>query len=557
MKNIPYNDIVKISSIKEIMELAAKEAGDKAAYKIPDKNSYKSVTFREFNDTVDFIGTALKSRGLTTGHIAIVGKNSYEWLTAYLTVLKSAGVVVPIDKELPFTDISNILINSDSEVLFYADEFEKDLLTAEFPKIKYFIGFDREEDDGRFLSYKKLIADGKALFENGDKSFLSETRDENLLKMLVYTSGTTGMAKGVMLSEHNLVSCIYNGLLIASVKGTGFSVLPYNHTYAAVVEILVSIHLHNTICINDSIRKIPKNMLLFKPDYMYIVPAYAEVFYKKIIATAKKQGKYKALMAMIKISNALLEIGIDVRRKLFKSVLDGLGGNIYKFVCGGAPVRSEIGDFFESIGVIFMNGYGITECSPLVSGNREGDSEPESVGVPIPCVEIKFDEVDSGGIGEICVKGDTVMLGYYKQPGLTKEVLSDDGWFKTGDFGKFNERGHLMITGRKKNLIVLKNGKNIYPEEIEEYILAIPYVSETVVTAVKDEDGNDASLCAHVFLNSDAVEQLGITNPAETVKKDISAATAHLPSYKHITSVVVRDTEFPKTTTRKIKRNLI
>ena len=194
MKNIPYNDIVKISSIKEIMELAAKEAGDKAAYKIPDKNSYKSVTFREFNDTVDFIGTALKSRGLTTGHIAIVGKNSYEWLTAYLTVLKSAGVVVPIDKELPFTDISNILINSDSEVLFYADEFEKDLLTAEFPKIKYFIGFDREEDDGRFLSYKKLIADGKALFENGDKSFLSETRDENLLKMLVYTSGTTGMA---------------------------------------------------------------------------------------------------------------------------------------------------------------------------------------------------------------------------------------------------------------------------------------------------------------------------------------------------------------------------
>lgn len=549
------NKVVK--SIKEIMENAAAEAGGKIAYKIPEGNSCKNVTFKEFNDTVNFIGTDLRKRGLTSSHIAIVGKNSYEWLTAYLTVLKSAGVVVPIDKELPFKDIENILVNSDSEVVFYDKEFEEDLKNADLPAMKCFIGFDRDEDDGRFLSYKKIIESGKSVFESGDKSFLSETRDENLLKMLVYTSGTTGMAKGVMLSEHNLVSCILNGLKVADVKGMGLSVLPYNHTYAAVVEILVCIHIHNTLCINDSIRKVQKNMALFKPDYMYIVPAYAEVFYKKIIATAKKEGKLKTLNTMIKVSNILRKFGIDVRRKLFKSVIDGLGGNMYKFVCGGAPVRSEIGDFFENIGIVFMNGYGITECSPLVSGNREEDSEPVSVGVPIPCVEIKFDEVDSEGIGEICVKGDTVMLGYYKQPELTKEVLSEDGWFKTGDFGKFNKRGHLMITGRKKNLIILKNGKNIYPEEIEEYILSIPYVTETVVTAVKDDDGNDSSLCAHVFLNDDAAKQQGIENPKETVKKDISAVTAQLPSYKHITEVVVRDTEFPKTTTRKIKRNLI
>lgn len=549
------NKVVK--SIKEIMENAAAEAGGKIAYKIPEGNSCKNVTFKEFNDTVNFIGTDLRKRGLTSSHIAIVGKNSYEWLTAYLTVLKSAGVVVPIDKELPFKDIENILVNSDSEVVFYDKEFEEDLKNADLPAMKCFIGFDRDEDDGKFLSYKKIIESGKSVFENGDKSFLSETRDENLLKMLVYTSGTTGMAKGVMLSEHNLVSCILNGLKVADVKGMGLSVLPYNHTYAAVVEILVCIHIHNTLCINDSIRKVQKNIALFKPDYMYIVPAYAEVFYKKIIATAKKEGKLKTLNTMIKVSNILRKFGIDVRRKLFKSVIDGLGGNMYKFVCGGAPVRSEIGDFFENIGIVFMNGYGITECSPLVSGNREEDSEPVSVGVPIPCVEIKFDEVDSEGIGEICVKGDTVMLGYYKQPELTKEVLSEDGWFKTGDFGKFNKRGHLMITGRKKNLIILKNGKNIYPEEIEEYILSIPYVTETVVTAVKDDDGNDSSLCAHVFLNDDAAKQQGIENPKETVKKDISAVTAQLPSYKHITEVVVRDTEFPKTTTRKIKRNLI
>lgn len=546
-----------VKSIKEIMANAAAEAGGKIAYKIPEGNSCKNVTFKEFNDTVNFIGTDLRKRGLTSSHIAIVGKNSYEWLTAYLTVLKSAGVVVPIDKELPFKDIENILVNSDSEVIFYDKEFEDDLKNADLPAMKCFIGFDRDEDDGKFLSYKKIIERGKSVFERGDKSFLSETRDENLLKMLVYTSGTTGMAKGVMLSEHNLVSCILNGLKVADVKGMGLSVLPYNHTYAAVVEILVCIHIHNTLCINDSIRKVQKNMALFKPDYMYIVPAYAEVFYKKIIATAKKEGKLKTLNAMIKVSNVLRKFGIDVRRKLFKSVIDGLGGNMYKFVCGGAPVRSEIGDFFENIGIVFMNGYGITECSPLVSGNREEDSEPVSVGVPIPCVEIKFDEVDSEGIGEICVKGDTVMLGYYKQPELTKEVLSEDGWFKTGDFGKFNKRGHLMITGRKKNLIILKNGKNIYPEEIEEYILSIPYVTETVVTAVKDDDGNDSSLCAHVFLNDDAAKQQGIENPKETVKKDISAVTAQLPSYKHITEVVVRDTEFPKTTTRKIKRNLI
>lgn len=544
-------------SIKEIMENAAAEAGEKEAYKIPEGNSYKGVTFKEFNDTVNYIGTSLRAIELTSSHVAILGKNSYEWLTAYLTMLKSSGVVVPIDKELPFKDISNILVNSDSEAVFYDKEFEEDLKNADLPNIKYYIGFDREENEGKFLSYKKIIEEGKKVFEGGNKEFLSETRDEKLLKMLVYTSGTTGMAKGVMLSEHNLVSCIFNGLKVADVKGMGLSVLPYNHTYAAVVEILVSIQLHNTLCINDSIRKVQKNIATFKPDYMYIVPAYAEVFYKKIIATAKKEGKLKMLKAMIKVSNVLRKCGIDIRRKLFKSVIDGLGGNLYKFVCGGAPIRSEIGEFFEDIGIVFMNGYGITECSPLVSGNREEDSEPASVGVPIPCVEIKFDEADSEGIGEICVKGDTVMLGYYKQPELTKEVLSDDGWFKTGDFGKINKRGHLMITGRKKNLIILKNGKNIYPEEIEEYILAIPYVTETVVTAVKDEDGNDASLCAHVFLNEDAAKQQGIENPKETIKKDISAATSQLPSYKHITEVVVRDTEFPKTTTRKIKRNLI
>lgn len=539
-----------------MLELAVKEAGNKIAFKYKVGDEIKEITYKDFQNDTIYLGTALHSLGITNSHIAVIGENSYDWITVYLTVLKSNSVIVPVDKELPIADIINVLKHSDSEVLFYSKKFDKciDEISKNLPNIKYFIGFDNKDDNEKILSYTKLMETGKKLFEGGNNSYSSiQKTDTNKLKMLVYTSGTTGMAKGVMLSEHNLVSCVYYGLQVSTVYTTCLSVLPYHHTYEAVAGLLVALHHHCTICINDSLKAVLKNLQLYKPDYIYLVPAFVEIFYKKIWANAKETGKDKALKVMIKVSNGLRKVGIDLRKKLFKSVHQAFGGNLIKIVCGGAPIRPELGQFFNDIGLNLINGYGITECSPLVSANRDYFNDCSTVGVVLPCCDIKFENVTPDGDGEICVKGDIVMMGYYKNPELTKEVLVD-GWFKTGDYGRFNDNHQLIINGRKKNLIVLENGKNVFPEEIENYIMGIPYVQEVVVIGIKNNAGSETGLCAEVFLNADKVKELNITDIQSKLKEDISEVCKTLPVYKHIGKIVIRDKEFEKTTTNKIKR---
>lgn len=558
-KNYEYNKAVKIDTIKELMDLAEKEDGDKIAFEYrneKDKSKIEAITYKEFQYDTYYLGTALLQLGINKNHIAVIGENSYKWLTVYLTVLKSDSVLVPIDRELPEKDIINILKSSDSEVLFYAGKYEKYIeeFKKELPNIKYFIGFDRNENLENVLSYKKIMDLGKERYEAGDKSYASiEHKDTNILKLLVYTSGTTGDPKGVMLTEHNLVSCVYYGLQVAEIKTKCLSVLPYHHTYEAVAGILVALHKHATICINDSLKNVLKNLQLYKPDYIYLVPAFTEVFYKNIWGTAKKEGKEAGLKFLIKLSNVLRKMGIDLRGKLFKSIHSAFGGNLKEIICGGAPIRPEIGKFFNDIGVMLLNGYGITECSPLVSVNRPKFNDSSTVGVILPCCEVKIENPNDEGDGEIWVKGDIVMMGYYKDKERTDKVLKD-GWFNTEDYGKVNEKGQLVINGRKKNVIVLTNGKNVYPEEIENYILRIPYVEETIVKSVKNDIGQEVALCAEVYLNSDKVKELEIENVEEQLKKDISKETKELASYKHITKIEIRKTEFIKTTTKKIKR---
>lgn len=558
-KNYEYNKAVKIDTIKELMDLAEKEDGDKIAFEYrneKDKSKIEAITYKEFQYDTYYLGTALLQLGINKNHIAVIGENSYKWLTVYLTVLKSDSVLVPIDRELPEKDIINILKSSDSEVLFYAGKYEKYIeeFKKELPNIKYFIGFDRNENLENVLSYKKIMDLGKERYEAGDKSYASiEHKDTNILKLLVYTSGTTGDPKGVMLTEHNLVSCVYYGLKVAEIKTKCLSVLPYHHTYEAVAGILVALHKHATICINDSLKNVLKNLQLYKPDYIYLVPAFTEVFYKNIWGTAKKEGKEAGLKFLIKLSNVLRKMGIDLRGKLFKSIHLAFGGNLKEIICGGAPIRPEIGKFFNDIGVMLLNGYGITECSPLVSVNRPKFNDSSTVGVILPCCEVKIENPNDEGDGEIWVKGDIVMMGYYKDKERTDKVLKD-GWFNTEDYGKVNEKGQLVINGRKKNVIVLTNGKNVYPEEIENYILRIPYVEETIVKSVKNDIGQEVALCAEVYLNSDKVKELEIENVEEQLKKDISKETKELASYKHITKIEIRKTEFIKTTTKKIKR---
>lgn len=553
-KNYPLNEVKKVDSVTDLMRQATEEAGDKIAFMYKEGKENIEVTYAKFQEDTIALGTAITELGLNDKHIACIGDNSYKWLTTYLTVLKSDGVFVPVDKELPVEDIINILKSSDSEILFYAEKYEKyvEQILREATNIKFLIGFSRKEESNDVLSYDRFIEDGRKSFNAGNQKYLKLKSDPNSLKLLVYTSGTTGMAKGVMLTENNLISCVYYGLQVATVYDRCLSVLPYHHTYEGVAGILVALHHHSTICINDSLKNVLKNLQFYKPDYIYVVPAFAELFYKKIISNAKESKKYGIMKTMIVVSNALRKIGIDVRKKLFKSVHDAFGGNLRQIVCGGAPIRPEVGKFFDDIGIDLLNGYGITECSPLVSVNRPFFNDCRTVGVVLPCCEVKIVNPDEDGNGEVHVKGKIVMLGYYNDEERTNEVLKD-GWFNTGDYGNINEKGQLSITGRKKNLIVLNNGKNVFPEEIEAYVARVPYVQEVVVRGIK-EDVREVGLQAEVFLNQDMVKSMGIEDVHEALKKDISNVTKELPVYKKITDIKIRDKEFVKTTTNKIKR---
>lgn len=545
-----YYDVQPFSSLREMMELAKNESGNSIAYKFKgDQKEICSVTYAEFYNDVYALGTALADMGISKKHVACLAENSYKWINTFLTVLCSDNVFVGVDKELPEKDYLHILSDSDSEVVFYWRKVEESLKSNRdaLPAVKYFIGIDRTEDDGEFLSFNKLLEKGRALFSDGNRSYIDMQNDFEAMKMLVYTSGTTGLSKGVMLSEKNIVSLIYHGLRTSTIYDRCLSILPYHHTYEAVCGILVGIHKRVTLCINESLRAVAKNLSIYKPNYMYVVPAVASALHKNVLRTAQKEGKLKTLLFMMKFSNLLRKVGIDLRRKIFKSVHEGLGGELLEVVCGGAPIPIDTAYFFDAIGVLILNGYGITECSPLVSVNYPKDSDYRTVGYPLPCLEVRIDNADADGIGEICVKGDTVMLGYYKKPDETADAIKD-GWFHTGDFGYINKKGQLVITGRKKNIIVLDNGKNIYPEEIEEYIYTLPYVKEVVVYDSKDAD--KLILCAEIYPDR---ELLGESD----VNADICRVLSDLPAYKQIGKIVMRDEDFPKNASQKIKRGEI
>lgn len=544
-ESFTYYRVTKFNSIKEMLDMAVNEAGDTIAFKYKAaKDGIVGVSYSQFDQQTKWLGAALAEMGFAQQHIACIGKNSYNWVLTYLTVLKSSGVYVPIDNELSSEDILHVLNDSESSVVFYTKKHEELFMnnTGRLPKVKLFIGFDRTVDSEKFLSFDNLVEYGKKC--NIEK-YQTLTSDPNELKMLVYTSGTTGIAKGVMLSEHNLVASVYYGLQVSTVYDSCLSVLPYHHTYEAVSGILVSLHKHSTICINDSLTNVLKNLQLYSPSYIYLVPAFVQVFRSKILKNIKESGKEKAFYKLIIVSNALRRIGIDLRKLLFKSIHKAFGGRLRKIVCGGAPIRPEIGKFFDDIGISLINGYGITECSPLVSANHDMFNDYHTAGIKLPCVDLRIDNPNEEGIGEICVKGKIVMLGYYKQPEKTSEVLKD-GWFYTGDYGYVNDKEQLVITGRKKNVIVLNNGKNIYPEEIEGYIQGIDYITEVVVRGLIDEDGDEKSLMAEVFLSEEKT--------SAEVLKDIKKVTNELPVYKNVTKVVIRNEEFDKTTSKKIRR---
>lgn len=536
-----------IRSIREMMNIAVTEKPDHISYLFKKEEEVVSVTTRQFYDSVENLGAKLTEMGFGRSHVACVGENSYPWIQTFLTVLMSAGVFVPLDKELPVDQLVFLLNDSDSEVVFCSEKYEKMFAEhrAELPNVKKFVCFDRAGDDGDFLSFDGLIAAGSALDRTAYDALQS---DENELKYLVYTSGTTGVAKGVMLSEHNIVSGIFYGLTVSHIYERGLAVLPFNHTYEAVCELLVSIQAQATVAINDSLRHVLKNIQLYKPAHIYLVPAFSDLFYDKIHASIRKAGKEKKFRFAVKLSNALRKIGIDLRRMLFKDIHAQFGGHLRRIICGGAPIRPEVGKFFDEIGIILTGGYGITECSPLVSVNEDDSTNNfSSAGHRLACIDWRIDNPTDDGIGEICIKGDVVMLGYYKRPDLTAEAIKD-GWFYTGDYGYITPKDEIVITGRKKNIIIMSNGKNIYPEELELKIQKLPYVTEVVVSGIRNEHGEDTGLAAEIYMADETI-------PHDDVPGDVNAILSDLPSYKRISKITYRSEPFAKTTTNKIKRS--
>ena len=539
----------KIDSIRQMMYMAATEDGNKVAFKFRAKGKkITEVTFSEFYDDTRYLGAGLCALGLEEGHIACAAKNSYRWIVSYMSRLMSKGVFVPMDKDLPEKDLINVLKVSNSCAVFYDSSTASQLMNNAhlLPDIKYFICLDKDIDDGRFISFDRVMQLGKEagleVFEN------SVNEDKDILKLLVFTSGTTGASKGVMLSENNLIAQVNYGLKVCNVLSVGLSVLPMCHTYEAVVDIFSSIHCRATMCINTSLKQVLSDFKLFKPDYIIIVPLFAEMFISGIQRNIKKQGKEKKFEFGVKLTKTLRKIGIDVRRKVFADILNEFGGNLKLIICGGAAIRKEIGEFFDVLGITLIGGYGITECSPLVSVNTFSDNSFDSVGHRIPCMEWKIHKPDDNGEGEILVKGDNVMLGYYNDPEQTEKAFKN-GWFRTGDYGRITADDKLIITGRKKNLIVLNNGKNIYPEEIENLIMGIDYISEVVVKSKRNIHGDEVALIAEIYCEEEHNKDIS------EIEADIKNALCELPPYKQIDTVKLRDKPFKKTLSRKIIRS--
>ena len=551
--NYPYYQEKNFSTTKELLNFCAKEYDDKVAYMFKRENRVCSVTYTQFFNEINALGTALLSEGMADRHVAVFGDNSYEWISVYHAVMASNAVLVPVDRELPPEGLTHVMNDGDVSFVFVGSNYFEKLkgILDKLPRVEKVFILDDKPVDG-YSSVNQLKARGAELMSNGDRSYIDLRIDPEALTSILFTSGTTGVSKGVMLSQRNICADFSNALKNMHIHSNYLSVLPYHHAYESSMQICYLVKGH-TICINESLRMFVSNMKLYKPYDILVVPLFVETIYNRIWAQAEEGGKDKMLRKLIAVSKKLRSAGLDVRRKLFKSIYSNFGGNLTRFICGGAPLKPYIAEFFDDIGIEVLTGYGITECSPLVCVNRDYFYDSYSCGIVIPECEMKIKSPDENGEGEILVRGKNVMMGYYKNPEATKEAFDGD-WFLTGDIGRIDDKGRLFITGRKKNIIVLKNGKNIYPEEMEYYFAESPNIAEIIVSAVKDSEDNEAYLQAEIFPKPEVTEKIGREQVEKLIREEVNTVNDKLPNYKHIKKVTFRTEEFEKTTTKKIVR---
>lgn len=488
----------------------------------------------ELDNEIKYLGTKIINDFGTKNNIAVIGENSYNWILVYLATTCSGNTIVPIDKELDLESIRNIIKNTDCKAVFCSKKYiELECNT---------MMIDTEDE------LQKYIAEGKLQYEENSKKYDDVIIGKEDVATIIYTSGTTGVAKGVMLTHQNLCANIYRSSRNLLLTGSSVLVLPLHHTFAFTANVLCMLNIGHPIYINKSLKRVTKDMAEYKPKVMFVVPMIVETFYKKIWNTAKENKKDKMLRCLIKISNALLSVGVDLRRKLFKSVINAFGGELEIIICGGALLDKKYVKAFEEFGITLLNGYGITECSPIVAVNRNRYNKPGTVGLPLNGIEVKIDSDSVEKDGEILVKGDIVMKGYFNNPEKTDEVFTTDGFFKTGDIGYLDEDGFLYITGRIKNIIILENGKNIYPEEIELVLLRDEGLNEVVVRE------KEKKIVAEIYPNEEYIKSNSVLGVEEYLRKVIETYNKNVPMYRQINDIVLRDCEFPKTTTKKIRR---
>ena len=557
----------RVSDVKDFCRVISKH-GDKVLFSYFDKkrNLY-DMTYSEFHANVMKTAAGLTEKGYAKKRIAIVGETSPEWVYSYLAVLATGGIAIPLDKELTIDVIEGFMENAEADALIYSGLFNGKFENAmkNHSTLSRFIPIAPTEEEISLSDKVLPLADikeaGEIAVANGYVIPNVENRDT--VAEFLFTSGTTGTSKCVMLSQKNIFSAVTAAAATVDFNpdDTIVSLLPIHHTYELAC-MLAGMDYGMHIGINDSLTHVLKNLQIFKPTGLVLVPLYVYTFYKRIWSEAKKGKREKTLKLGVEVARTLRSVGIDKRRELFGEVLTAFGGRLEKIICGGAALNPKMIDFFETLGISIYEGFGITECAPLVAVTPYYARKYGSVGPAVPCCQIRIDSNGANELGfeegEIQVKGDNVMLGYYKDEKATSKAFTDDGWFRTGDVGYLDEDFYCHITGRLKSVIVLESGKNVFPEEIEEYLGDIEEISECVVVGRKQEDSEAIDLVAIVYPDAAKFpEETSAEDMEKAIYDKIIVLNKTLPTYKHIKAVEIRDTEFEKTTSRKIKRHLV
>lgn len=530
MKNLAYNRIDRVRDLKEMIVRASNIFGEKPAFEYTQGGETVTKTYTQLAKDVFSLGSYFYSIGMKDAKIALYAENSYEWIVTYFAAVCGSNIIVPLDKELKPAEAATLARSCGADMLVHSKK--KAALLEEFAQGELKASLCLDDFDTACQKGAEFLP---------ESGFEANEIDVEKCCSIIYTSGTTGNPKGVMLCQRNLITDMIRSMETLAFPERTVAVLPFNHTFGFMACVICMIHGGSPVFINSGLKYVLRDIKEAKPGHISVVPLFVESFHKGIWKNAKKSGKDKLLKTMIKVSNALRKVGIDLRRQLFKSVLEAFGGNLRMIITGGAPLPNELLKAFDDIGIQVINGYGISECSPIVSINRDKWSKVGSVGQVINTVQAKTINNNEDGEGEICVKGDIVMLGYYENPEANAAAFTEDGWFNTGDIGKVDEDGFIYITGRKKNLIILENGKNVYPEELEYLIGRIEGVAEVLVYA------QDSLITAEIF-PEDGADKDKIENDIKNVLNPTIAV------YKRIHTVKFRDTEFEKTTTKKIKR---